>query len=368
VRFTLRKVSGTGPRLGLLETAHGAVETPAFLPVGTRATVKGLLPDLVKATGTRGILINAFHLILRPGVETLEAMGGLHAFMRWDGTILTDSGGYQVFSLADLRRVDDEGVVFRSPVDGAEIRLTPHAVLEAQKRLGSDICMPLDEPVPFPSGRGETEAAAARTLLWAERSLESARALGAGAVFGIVQGGTFPDLRERCARDLAALGFPGYAIGGVSVGEGPERMDEAVAAAAPALPPERPRYLMGVGTPRDILAAVSRGMDLFDCVLPTRNGRTGQAFTRRGVLRLRNARYARDPAPIDPDCSCTACSGGFSRAYLKHLFHAGEMLGPALCSLHNIRFYQDLMAGIREAIREDRFEAFRAGWEPCPLR
>jgi queuine tRNA-ribosyltransferase len=360
IRFTLKQGTGAGPRLGVLETAHGSVETPAFFPVGTLAAVKGLTPDLVRGTGTRGLLVNAFHLVLRPGVEAIEALGGLHRFMRWDGALITDSGGYQVFSLSERRRVDDEGVVFSSPVDGSEVRLTPRSVLEAQGRLGTDVAMPLDQPVPFPSGRTEAQEAAARTLRWAETSRRALEAPGMPAVFGIVQGGTFADLRERCARELAALGFPGYAVGGVSVGEGPERMDEAVAAAAPHLPPDRPRYLMGVGTPRDILSAISLGMDLFDCVLPTRNGRTGQAFTPAGILRLRNARFAIDPSPIDPDCACPACSGGFSRGYVRHLFASGEMLGPVLCSLHNIRFYQDLMADAREAIREGRFEAFRA--------
>jgi len=362
LRFTLLKGSGSGPRLGRLETAHGAVETPVFMPVGTQGTVKGLMPDLLETTGARAILCNAYHLALRPGVEVVEALGGLHDFMRWPGAIVTDSGGFQIFSLARHRKVTDEGVRFKSPLDGATIDLSPETALANQVRLGADVRMPLDQPVPYPASRTETAEATDRTTSWARRTREAVRREGLEGVFGIVQGGVHADLREKSVSEITDLDFAGYAVGGLSVGEGPERMDAILRHTVRLLPADRPRYLMGVGYARDILSAVSAGVDMFDCTLPTRNGRNGTAFVRGGTLRLKNAVHASDPTPIDPGCSCPVCAGGFSRGYLRHLFLAGESLALILVSLHNVWFYQDLMAGIRGAIREGRFEAF---WASC---
>ncbi|MHC4599451.1 MAG: tRNA guanosine(34) transglycosylase Tgt [Planctomycetota bacterium] len=359
MRFELLQGSTRGPRLGRIETDHGGFDTPVFMPVGTQATVKGLLPERVLQAGGGAILCNAYHVTLRPGVDVIESLGGLHEFMRWPGTIVTDSGGFQIFSLARHRKVTDEGVRFKSPLDGATLELTPEASLKNQARLGADILMPLDQPVPAPAGMEETAEAARRTFAWARRTKEEAERGGIQGVFGIVQGGTHLDLRERSAADITALDFEGYAVGGLSVGEGPERMDEILTHTAPLLPADKPRYLMGVGTVRDLFASVASGMDMFDCTLPTRNGRNGTVFTRAGALRMKNAAHARDPSPIEPGCPCPACDGGFSRGYLRHLFLAGESLAMILCSMHNVRFFLDLMASMREAIREDGLEGLR---------
>ena len=348
---------GTRARAGVLCTPHGEVPTPAFMPVGTQGTVKALVPPLLTATGTTMILSNTYHLALRPGEQTVRKLGGLHKFMAWNGPILTDSGGFQVFSLAELAHITEEGVRFRSHVDGREFFLSPERVMDIQHALGSDIMMCLDECVPYPCERDAAERAMARTVRWAERSL-AARPDG-GALFGIVQGGTFPDLRVKCAQTLAQMPFDGYAIGGVSVGEGPLLMNEAVACTAPQLPAEKPRYLMGVGPPGDLLRAIGQGVDMFDCVMPTRNARGACAFTWRGKVRLRNAEHADSPLPLDEDCGCLACRD-FSRGALRHFYLAGEMAAPILVTLHNLTFYQSLMRRTRQAILEDRFESFSA--------
>ena len=349
--------ASTGARAGRLCTPHGDVETPAFAPVGTQGAIKALIPSLVAETGTRLVLGNTYHLTVRPGEAVVRALGGLHAFMGWDGPILTDSGGFQVFSLARLATLSDDGVRFRSHVDGAECFLSPERVVAIQETLGSDVMMCLDECVPFPCERDRAEQAVRRTLDWAERSL--AAHTNEMALFAIVQGSTYPDLRIKCAQALAKRPFDGYAIGGVSVGEGPLLMDEAVACTAPELPEHKPRYLMGVGPPDDLLAAVARGVDLFDCVMPTRNARGACAFTWRGKVRLRNAVHADCSRPLDDACACRACRS-FSRGALRHLFAAGEMAAAILVSLHNLTFYQDLMRRARQAILADRFEPFRA--------
>jgi queuine tRNA-ribosyltransferase len=349
----------TPARAGRATVRGRSFPTPAFMPVGTAASVKGALPRDVKAAGTSVLLCNTYHLHLRPGEAVVEKVGGLHRFMDWDGAILTDSGGFQVFSLASLVSVDHEGVTFRSHLDGDRVRLDPEGVVRIQERLGTDIAMVLDHCVPYPATHEEAEGAVERTAKWAERSL-AARRPGADqpALFGIVQGGAFRDLRERCARQISSLGFDGIAIGGLSVGEGKEVMREVLAYTAPLLPKERARYLMGVGAPDDILDAVALGVDMFDCVLPTRNARNATLFTSEGVLKLRNAGLRNDDAPPDPACACPLCSR-FSRAYIRHLFNAGEMLGPILATLHNLHFYQNLMSGIRQAIEAGAFDAFR---------
>jgi len=344
-----------GPRRGRLTTPHGRVETPAFIPVGTKATVKGVRPETLRELGVQIVLANTFHLALRPGPEVVRNLGGLHAMMAWDGPILTDSGGYQVFSLADWRRVTDEGVVFRSPIDGTQIRLTPEAAVAIQNALGADVIMALDVCPPYPSPREEVAEAVRRTLAWAERCRDAHRQPGQ-ALWGIVQGGVERDLRAECAERLVAMDFPGYAVGGVSVGEGHERLVEALDWTLPLLPPDRPRYVMGVGEVRDVVAAVARGADLFDCVLPTRNGRNACAFTFDGPLRLRNERFLRDKRPVEEGCDCPACRR-FSRGTLRHLFAAGEMLGPILVSIHNLRFYTRLFGRLREAVGAGRFDA-----------
>ncbi len=348
-------------RAGRLTTGHGPVDTPVFMPVGTRATVRSLAPDDLHAAGAQIVLGNTYHLLLRPGHETIRELGGLHRFMAWDGAILTDSGGFQVWSLAKLRKVAEAGVEFRSPVDGSTHFLSPELAIEAQHALGADIIHPLDECLAYPATREAAERSLDLTLRWAARSkaVHAARGGGRQALFGIVQGGTDLRLRETCAQALAALDFPGYALGGFSVGETASQMAEALPACAAMLPVDRPRYLMGVGRPRDILQAVAAGIDMFDCVLPTRNGRNASAFTMDGPLRLRNATHKRDQDPIESGCSCYTCRH-FSRAYLHHLFLAGEMLGPTLLSLHNVAFYCRLMAEIRLAISERRFAEYRA--------
>jgi len=349
--------AATEARAGVLRTAHGDVRTPVFMPVATQGTVKALIPSLVAETGARLLLSNAYHLALRPGEETVRRLGGLHRFMGWDGPILTDSGGFQVFSLAALRKLTDEGVRFRSHVDGSELFITPERAVQIQETLGSDIMMCLDECVPYPCERDAAERAMERTLMWAARSLEARRA--DGALFGIVQGSTYDDLRVRCAQTLAQMPFDGYAIGGVSVGEGPLLMDEVVAWTAPRLPAAKPRYLMGVGPPEDLLRHIGRGVDLFDCVMPTRNARGACAFTSRGKVRLRNAQHAESDLPLDEACACRTCRT-FSRGALRHFFMAGEMAAAILVSLHNLAFYERLMRRARRAILEDRFDTFRA--------
>ena len=349
----------TSARRGTLVVRGKTVETPAFMPVGTRASVKGVHPHQVKATGSTIILCNTYHLHLRPGEDTVARLGGLHRFMGWDGAILTDSGGYQVFSLAGLVRVEDEGVEFRSHLDGAKVRLNPEGVVGIQAALGSDIAMVLDHCVKYPSPREVAEDAEGRTARWAERSAAARHELPEGAaLFGIVQGSTFPDLRARSAARLVEIGFDGYAVGGLSVGEGKSLMREVLEYTVPHLPGDRPRYLMGVGEPDDIVDAVARGIDLFDCVLPTRNARNATLFTRHGPLKLRNAAHRDDPSPPDPECTCPLCST-YSLGYIRHLFNTKEMLGPMLATLHNLHFYQELMRGIRAAIEADAFPEFR---------
>ena len=354
-------------RAGSWKTPHGVVPTPAFMPVGTAATVKGLTPDQLKQAGVKMVLANTYHLALRPGAEIVAELGGLHRVMNWDGPILTDSGGFQVFSLAKLTRLDHEQVVFKSHIDGSTFELSPEKAVRIQEQLGADCIMCLDECPPHGVPREKVLEAVDRTTIWARRCREAQRRSDQ-ALFGIVQGGTDPALRERSAQGLLPLEFPGYAIGGLGVGEEPAQMYTTLESTVPALPANRPRYLMGVGRPIDLIEGVLRGVDLFDCVMPTRNGRNATAFTSHGLLRLRNACHQRDPRPLDQECGCAACRG-FSRAYLRHLFVAGEMLGPILLSLHNVAFYQKLMADLRQACREDRGAEFRsiqlARWKTC---
>ncbi len=345
-----------GARRGVLTTAHGPVQTPAFMPVGTAGTVKGLTPDQIEATGAGIVLANTYHLMLRPGVEVVERLGGLHRFMAWDRPILTDSGGYQVFSLSALTRVDDEGVQFASHVDGAKVHLNAEIATDIQNRLGADVIMCFDECTPFPAKPDQLEKAVARTVAWADRCRKAHRRDGQ-LLFGIVQGGIDLALRSRCADEIVRIGFDGYAIGGLSVGEGHEHMVRTVEHTAALLPSDRPRYLMGVGMPTDIIAAVRAGVDMFDCVLPTRNGRNAFAFTRQGPLRLRNSAHADSTEPIENGCDCYACRR-FTRGAIRHFFNCGEMLGPILLSLHNLRFYQRWMDEIRRQIEAGRFDSW----------
>jgi queuine tRNA-ribosyltransferase len=344
-------------RLGRIGTAHGPAETPAFMPVGTAATVKAMRPADVAHTGAQIILANTYHLMLRPGAERVAKLGGLHRFMDWPGPILTDSGGFQVMSLAKLREIDAKGVTFRSHLDGTQYELTPERAVEIQHLLDADISMVLDECTAFPATEDEARRSMERSLGWAERSKRAFTPRPGYGLFGIVQGGVYPELRRRSAAALVAVGFDGYAVGGLAVGEGQEAMFGVLDETVPLLPADRPRYLMGVGTPADLLGAVKRGIDLFDCVLPTRSGRTHQAFTRGGTVNVRNARHLDDPRPLDAACPCTACTR-HSRAYLHHLARAGEMLGAMLLTEHNLRYYADLMAGMRAAIAERRLDAF----------
>jgi len=359
--FSFRLIATDGAaRTGEIATAHGMVRTPAFMPVGTQAAIKGVHHDDVRASGADIMLGNTYHLMLRPSAERVAALGGLHAFMRWPLPILTDSGGYQVMSLSALRKVAEEGVTFRSHIDGAMVELTPERATEVQILLGSDIAMQLDECVGLPAERAEIERAMQLSLRWAERCKRAfERALPGRALFGIVQGGDDQSLREASARALTGIGFDGYAIGGLAVGETQEVMLKIVGDTAPVLPADWPRYLMGVGTPSDILGAVARGIDMFDCVLPTRNGRHGLAFTRFGPINIKNAQHAEDPRPLDAQSRCPAARE-FSRAYLHHLFKAGEALGGTLLSIANLYYYQDLMAGAREAIAKGRFADYAA--------
>jgi queuine tRNA-ribosyltransferase len=336
------------------------VETPAFMPVGTRGTVKSLTPDDLRSVGAQIVLANTYHLLLRPGPDVVRELGGLHRFMGWDGPILTDSGGFQVFSLAKLRRIGEEGVEFRSPEDGSAHVLTPERSLEIQQALGSDIVHPLDECLAYPATPAETERSLALTLRWARRTHAAhRREPGRQALFGIVQGGVYPDLRRRAVEETVAIGFDGYAIGGMAVGEPKPAMYELTALVAAALPADQPRYLMGVGKPEDLVEAVARGVDLFDCVLPTRNARNGQCFTEDGPLTIKQARYARDGRPLDERCACYTCRH-FSRAYLRHLFVSEELLVYRLLTLHNLHFFLSLMAAMRGAIDEGRFAPFQA--------
>lgn len=354
--FTVRATDGSA-RSGAIETARGTIRTPAFMPVGTAATVKALTVDQVHATGADIVLCNTYHLMLRPGAERIAELGGLHRFMNWDGPILTDSGGFQVMSLAKLRRLDPDGVTFQSHIDGTEHRLTPERAIELQRLFGVDIAMVLDECTPYPADE-ETAAASMRLSMdWAARCRAAYRPGEGRALFGIVQGGVHPTLRAESVARLIDIGFEGYAVGGLAVGEGQEQMLGVLDATVPHLPSDHPRYLMGVGKPDDIVEAVRRGIDMFDCVLPTRSGRTGQAFTRDGPINIRNARFADDPAPLDPTSDCPA-SRDYSRAYLHHLFKAKEMLGSTLLTWHNVAFYQSLMADLRSAIAAGGLETF----------
>jgi queuine tRNA-ribosyltransferase len=357
IRFELLASAGDARR-GRLHTPHGTVETPVFMPVGTQATVKGLTPAQLVEAGARIVLGNTYHLTLRPGDELIAELGGLHRFMHWDGPILTDSGGFQIYSLAPTRRIDDRGASFRSHIDGALLELTPERAVAIQENLGSDVAMCLDECPPADTAPEYLRESVRRTIHWAERC-RAAHRRPDQALFAIVQGGLDLDLRAECATALRALDFPGYALGGFSVGETPAQMAAALAPTAALLPADRPRYLMGVGRPEDVLAAVQAGIDMCDCVLPTRNGRNAMAFTNEGTIRIRNACHRRDPRPLESGCPCYTCRA-FSRAYLHHLFLAQEMLGPTLLSLHNVAFYCRLMADIRRAIEEQRLGDYAA--------
>ena len=366
--FSFRLIGTCGSaRVGEIITPHGLVRTPAFMPVGTQAAIKGVHHDDVRAAGADIMLANTYHLMLRPSAERVAALGGLHNFMRWQHPILTNSGGYQVMSLAPLRKVAEQGVTFRSHLDGAMVELTPERAMQVQILLGSDIAMQLDECVRLPAERSEIERAMKLSLRWAERSKRAFENAPSGrALFGIVQGGDDPDLRIESARSLDGIGFDGYAIGGLAVGEPQEVMLKVVAETVPALPQDKPRYLMGVGTPADLLEAIARGIDMFDCVMPTRNGRHGLAFTRFGPINIKNAHHADDPQPLDAESRCPAARE-FSRAYLHHLFRSGEALGGTLLSIVNLFYYQDLMAGARAAITAGRFGDYlaqtRAQWD-----
>jgi queuine tRNA-ribosyltransferase len=361
MRFTLHATSGAA-RHGSLELARGTVETPVFMPVGTYGTVKAMAPNELEALGAGIVLGNTFHLWLRPGVEVVRAHGGLHRFMGWTRPILTDSGGFQVWSLGPLRRVREEGVSFASPVNGDRLLLTPETSMQVQRALDSDVVMVFDECTGYPATREEAAASMALSLRWAARSRAEFDALeNPNALFGIVQGGMHEDLRDASLAGLVDIGFDGYAIGGLSVGEPKEEMLRVLAHIAPRLPPDRPRYLMGVGTPEDLVAGVAAGVDMFDCVLPTRNARNGHLFTRYGDVRIRNAVHRTDTRPLDADCGCYTCRN-FTRAYLHHLQRVNEILGARLNTVHNLHYYLQLMADMREAIREHRFDAWRAAF------
>ncbi len=355
--------TGCRARSGTFLTAHGAVQTPAFMPVGTAATVKGLEIEQLHATGTRIVLANTYHLALRPGDEVVASLGGLHAFMGWNGTILTDSGGFQLFSLAQMTKVEEQGAVFRSHIDGSLLHLAPEDAVRIQENLGSDIAMVLDHVVGLPNPDDVIRDAMERSIRWARRCRDAATR-DDQAQFAIVQGGLDPQMRAECAERLAELELPGYAIGGLSVGETPDEMYRTLDATVPSMPENKPRYLMGVGRPEDLVEGIRRGVDMFDCVMPTRNGRNALAFTDEGPLRLRNLKHQRDDRPLDENCPCVACRR--SRGYLRHLFMAKEMLGPILLSIHNITYYQRLVADARTAIGRNGFESFaakkHAGW------
>jgi queuine tRNA-ribosyltransferase len=352
-------------RAGILHTAHGLLETPAFMAVGTAGTVKAMTADAVRATGTQCILGNTYHLMLRPGADRIASLGGLHKFIDWPGPILTDSGGFQIMSLASLRQIDADGVDFRSHIDGSPHRLTPASSVHLQDQFDSTITMVLDECTPFPADYDTARTSMELSMRWADLSKQAFRPRPGYCLFGIVQGSIYADLRQRSAERLQDIGFDGYAIGGLAVGEGQERMLATLDATVPHLPANAPRYLMGVGTPDDIIQAVERGIDMFDCVIPTRAGRTARAYTSSGIRNMRNARYLDDQQPLDKDCLCPGCLR-LSRAYIHHLFRAGEMLGPMLLTWHNLTYYQSLMHGLREAIFDRQFAHFaartRSGW------
>jgi queuine tRNA-ribosyltransferase len=358
LEFSLIAEDGNARR-GRIGTAHGPVDTPAFMPVGTAATVKAMRPEDVAAAGFAMILANTYHLMLRPGAECVASLGGLHKFMNWPGPILTDSGGFQVMSLAKLRKISEAGVAFRSHLDGDKHLLTPERAIEIEHLLDADISMAFDECTPFPATEKEARRSMELSMRWAERSKRAFRDRQGYGIFGIGQGGVYPGLRLESARALNQIGFDGYALGGLAVGEGQAAMLKVLDETVPALPKERPRYLMGVGRPDDIVAAVARGIDLFDCVLPTRSGRTSQAFTRFGTVNLRNARHQDDPRPLDESCACPVCAR-YSRAYLHHLARAGEILGGMLLTEHNLRYYGGLMEGLRGAISSGRLADFAA--------
>ena len=362
--FTLHTTDGAA-RAGTLETAHGPVQTPVFMPVGTAGTVKAMMADSVRATGASIVLGNTYHLMLRPGADRVAALGGLHCMMDWPGPILTDSGGFQVMSLSKLRKMDADGVTFQSHIDGSRHRLTPERSIEIQHQLDATITMVLDECTPFPATFDEARVSMELSSRWAARSQAAFVARAGYGLFGIVQGSIYPNLRRISADALIETDFDGYAIGGLAVGEGQQMMFDVLDITAPLLPTEKPRYLMGVGTPDDLIGAVARGVDMFDCVIPTRAGRTARAYTSSGVFNLRNARFASDDRPLDPACACPACTR-HSRAYLHHLFRAQEMLGPMLLTWHNLQYYQQLMRDLRAAILAGMFAAtaasMRAGW------
>ena len=355
--FKLLKISGQARR-GQLTFPRGTIETPAFMPVGTYGTVKAMTPEEVKITGAEIILGNTFHLMLRPGPEIIAAHGGLHGFMRWDKPILTDSGGFQVFSLGKLRKITEQGVRFRSPLDGAWVELTPERSMQVQQALNSDIVMVFDECTPYPATRTEARESMEMSLRWAKRCKE-AHGEHDAALFGIVQGGMFPILRDQSLEELEKISFDGYAIGGLSVGEPKDEMMKILSYITPKLPENKPRYLMGVGKPEDLIEGVVRGIDMFDCVMPTRNARNGHLFTSAGIVKIRNAQYREDQSSLDANCSCYTCSN-YSKAYLHHLYRSGEILSSRLNTIHNLHYYQDIMQGLRNAIEQGTLDAFVA--------
>ncbi|MES0861250.1 tRNA guanosine(34) transglycosylase Tgt [Ruegeria sp. SCPT10] len=356
--FDLKATDGKA-RTGVINTPRGEVRTPAFMPVGTAATVKAMMPESVRATGADILLGNTYHLMLRPTAERIDRLGGLHKFMNWGRPILTDSGGFQVMSLAGLRKLTEKGVTFKSHVDGSKHELTPERSMEIQRLLGSDIVMCFDECPSLPADRDRIAESMRLSMRWAERSRDAFGDRPGHALFGIMQGGLEQDLRAESAEALKAIGFEGYAIGGLAVGEGQEAMFDCLNYAPDFLPTDKPRYLMGVGKPDDIVGAVARGVDMMDCVLPSRSGRTGQAFTRRGVVNIKNARHVDDPRPLDEECSCPACSN-YSRAYLHHVFRSNEMISGMLLTWHNLHYFQDIMQGMRDAIAAGTFDAWQA--------
>lgn len=361
MRFEILARSG-GARLGLIETQRGAIHTPAFMPVGTNATVKAMSPDEMKEIGAEIILANTYHLYLRPGQETIEKLGGIHRFMNWQGPVLTDSGGFQLYSLAGLREITEEGVRFKSHLDGSMHFLDPETAMKVQAALGSDIRMALDECTPYPASYEYALKSLRLTTKWANKCKETMPGeQGGAALFGIIQGGMFKDLREQSAEELISIGFDGYAAGGLSVGEPKELMHEMIALSAPLLPPERPRYLMGIGDLKDMLFAVECGFDMFDCVMPTRNARNGTLFTSEGRISIKRTEFREDPSPLDPECGCYTCRN-FSRAYLRHLFLSREILSMRLNTMHNLYFYLDFMRKMRDSIRDGMFEDFKARW------
>jgi len=354
----LAKDNKTEARCGEISTNHGKIPTPAFMPVGTQATVKSLTPEQIKKTNAHALLCNAYHLYLRPGEEVVKKLGGLHKFMNWDGAIITDSGGYQVFSLASLTKVTDDGVEFQSPIDGSRKFLNPEKAMEIQHALGADIIMAFDECLPYPCEQDRVKQSMYRTVNWANRCLKAHDSENQD-LFAIVQGSVFKDIREECVDRLVEMEFSGYAIGGLSVGEGNQLMNEVLEYTAPRLPTDKPRYLMGVGFPKDILDGIEHGIDMFDCVIPTRNGRNGCAFTSEGKLKIRNSSYKEDERPLDEDCHCYTCKN-FSRGYIRHLLTANEILGLSLMSLHNICFFENMMEMARQSIIEGNFSGFKA--------